>query len=179
MKEKDLICKVKGGWLISWEFHSPDKSRKLKELGINNEIIDILDSHKNFGYVLEYTKNVYKLLVGDHVDKVLLAKRGKNRLTEKEFFCGKNCLFTHYQTDIYRKLIKITETKGLKSPERKKILEEWINYPQYIFIGHNPSIHARKVRDVKVYKNSSGKVCLEWKEPLAGGGWKNENYISG
>jgi len=166
---------LKGAWLITWEFYSPNKRENLERIGIDDEIVDILDSHKNFEGVLKYTKDIYKLLRGSYSDKVLLAKRGKKRMMEKEFF-NLHSLNTHYKTRLYSKLIKTLEEKGIDSRKHKEISEKWTNYPQYIRIGHNPGIYTRKVRDVKVYINNNDQEWIEWKEPLMNGCWKIKKY---
>lgn len=173
--KKELLCEVGGAWLITWEFYSQDKHKKIKELGIKDEIVDIIDSHKKFDDVLEYVKKIYVLLNGDYCDKLGFAKRGRYKIDEKEFF-SRQPLMTSYKTSIYKNLIRALETKGIKSIEYKKLGEKWKKYPQYISIGLNPSIYARKVKNLKVHTNDKGEL-IEWQEKNVNGDWNNRKYI--
>ncbi len=174
-KIKKNFHELKGAWLITWEFHSPNKKRDLRIFGISDEIIDVLDSHKGFDWVLDYTKNIYKVLMGEYSDKILLSKRGKNKMKKSEFF-DSHFVSTHYQTKTYQELKKITDTKGIGSKRHKEVLEKWINYPCYISIGHNPSIRTRKVRNIKTYINQNDAECIEWQEKTVSGEWRNKKY---
>ncbi|MCK5471697.1 hypothetical protein KAI54_00735, partial [Candidatus Gracilibacteria bacterium] len=79
MIAKKKVCEIKGAWLITWKFHSPDEEELLKSLGIKDKIIDIIDSHKTFDYIADHMKRIYKILEGTYFDKVALSKCGKHK----------------------------------------------------------------------------------------------------
>jgi hypothetical protein len=168
---------MKSAWLITWDFHSPDKNERLKECGIKNEIIDILDGRQTFDYVLDSIKHIYILLNGDIYNKFLFAKRSKNAREDREEYFRINLLHTSYQDKIYKELMEAFREKGIESEEYKKFSEKWVKYPAYISVGHNPSIYARKVYKLKLFINKDNIESLEWYEPLINGEQKKFTLV--
>jgi len=169
--------KMEKAWLISWDFYSPDKDKELKKLGINNEIIDILDSRQTFSYVLDFVKHIYVLLNNEIYGKILFARRSKQAKIERDGFFERNLLHTCYQDNIYREMMNAFRIKGMDSKEHQVLFEKWRKCPFYISLGHNPSIYARIVYDLKLSFNQDDSEQLEWNEPLESGEREKCNLI--
>lgn len=161
--------KMKKAWLISWEFHSSDKVNKLKEFGIENQIIDILDSRQTFEYIFDFVKHIYVLLNKDVYNKILFARRTKQAKTDREEFFKGNLLHTCRQDKLCIEMMNALDKKGIKSKEYKILSERWGKNPVYISIGHNPSIYARIVSNLKLSFDEDDSEILEWDEPLQNG----------
>jgi len=152
--------------MITWQFNSEEDKRHLKESGISEKIVDILDSQKTFDHIFEHTKNLYKVFRASYMQKILLLSRGKNKLKEKDYFYT-TPIHTSYQTDLYSRLIKALQDNGVQSNEYKQLSAQWAKYPCFISIGHNPQLYARKVKNIKIYEiQDSFSQTLQWEEPL-------------
>lgn len=163
------IIEVKGAWLITWEFHSGDEDKKLKEFGIRDKVVDIVNSRKDLGFMREHTKSLYKVLWGDYSCKVSSAKRKKRGEKEDLFYSP---ILTPYRSTLYRKLIDNFE-KGIRDEEAVK---QWARSPQYVSVGNNPSFYARRVRNVRVYEITGIKELLCWEEKIVSGEWVKKEY---
>lgn len=163
MADTTVINEIPSAWLITWEFHAPEAKRQLQELGIKNRVIDVVDSHRDYEFIIGYTKEIYRLLVGEYSEKIALLKRGKQRLETDDYFHAHPVL-TSYQTDLYQKLLKSSD--DLDSEKHKQLLDAWGNHAYFVSVGHNPSILGRKVTDIKVLRrNGYSDEWLEWYDP--------------
>src|SRR5260221_7339640 len=145
-KKSEAYCEIKSAWLITWEFHSPNADEELRRLGITNRIIDIVDSHKDYDYIIDYTKNIYRLLMASYGEKLSLIKRSKDSITQDDFFYSHPVL-TSYQSEVYKKMMN--PNADIYSKEHEALLAQWENFT--VSVGHNPSILGRKVNNLKVF----------------------------
>jgi len=166
--DKDNTSKLKEAWLMTWKFNAQNENSELKKNGIEDKIIDIISAYKDFDYIIEYTKSVYKLLVADYNTKISLAQRGKNRMKDEDFFISQPIL-NSYHSEIYQELVKSQKKDGSK--QYKKNIEKWKKYPTYINIGHNPSIYTRKV-----FNLSYDGENIKWEELTVNSELKKFSY---
>lgn len=175
MKEElKQIYNLKSVWLITWEHnlsYGEDEEEKLRECGIQNKIVDLVDSRWTFDRVLEHTKSLYKTFMAGYRDKISLLKDKEVRVS----FFQNAPLRTCYQDELYKELLDIQNKEGIESEKFRKVLERWGNYPQYIWIGHNPGIFTRKVKNVKA-DSEHGKERLQWEELTIQGEWRKKSY---
>lgn len=169
--------KLKKAWLIRWGFHGANEDESLRRVGIENKIIDILNSRKTFDDVLEYTKNLYRVYELSLQEKIYLEHYTFGKKRKKDLFKGSVPVFTSYQSDLYRDMMECFRKKGLHSEEYENLLKEWVNYPQYVLVGHNPYLEAKKVYNLGLIKNKDGEATLEWEESLVNGKRNLEKYF--
>ncbi len=158
------VCELKSAWLITWEFHSQESEKELLKIGIKNKVINIVSPYKSFDYVLDYVKDIYRMLNASYSEKVRLIKRGKKGITKKDYFYS-HPILTSYKTSLYKKLMDSLNDKGINSKEFENLSEKWKTYPSHISIGHNPSILALKVKNVVIYKEGFIEK-IEWYDPI-------------
>lgn len=164
-------------WLAQWGCHAQNEDECLKRSGIKKKIVDVISARKDFDrHITEMAKDIYKRKMLSFSEKIYLSDYAKGEKRKREFFSGSVPVFTHYQSEIYKSLMKTINDRGLDNPEVKKLSDKWSKYPQYILVGHNPYLEIIKVFNLHVYENKSGNEILEWDRPLADGGFKKEKY---
>jgi len=168
------LVKMKVAWLIQWRCNSLNNEENcLKQLGIKQKIVDVVSGRKNLEHIIEIAKDIYKREMLSFSEKVYLSKSRKRK---KEYFGRSIPVFTHYQSGLYRDLIKIMEEKGFNHPKVKDLLNKWSKHPQYVIVGYTPYLEVIKVFNLSVYKNKNGNEVAEWDRPLANGSFKREKY---
>ncbi len=170
------IGEIKKAWLVQWGCHAQNEDECLKRSGIDKKIIDIISVRKDFDQIIEIAKDIYKRETCSFSEKIYFSDYSMGEKRKKEFFGGTVPVFTHYQSDLYRNLMKATNEKGLDNTETKKLLNKWRKCPEYITVGHNPYMEIRKVFNLSVYQNDSGNEVIEWDCLLADGSFKKEKY---
>lgn len=169
------LGEMKKAWLVRWGCHAQNEDECLKRSGIQEKIVDVISIRKDFDrQIIEIAKDIYGREMLSFSEKVSLSNYSNGEKRKKEFFGGAVPVFTHYQSDLYRNLMKATQEKGLGDLETKKLFEQWSKYPQYITVGHNPYLEIRKVFNLSVYRD--GSEVMEWDCPLADGSFKREKY---
>ena len=121
-------------------------------------------------------KDIYKRNRLSFSEKIYLSNYSLGKKRKKEFYGNNVPVFTHYQSDIYRDLMKNIQLNGLDDPKTKKLSEKLSQYPQYIIVGHNPHLEIWKVFNVSVGRNNKGYEVIEWDCPLADGSLRKEKY---
>ncbi len=174
--KKNQVSKpiVQGAWLITWSFRPnkyeelriEDENQKLKEIGIDNKIIDVVKSQVQHDYVRDHVERIYKMFCFSCSEKIYWAKG----TSQKKDSIG--CEL--YDTFLFAK--EYREFNNLINPtiiERKNALEKWkktkAKKSEFIRIGRNLHIHARRVRDLRIFKDNDGKEIIKWKEYLKDG----------
>lgn len=175
MRKANLKAKFSKAWIVRWQFYAQDGKSKLEEYGIKNEIIEILNSRKDFDDVQEYVENLYRLHMLSFTEKAYLENYKFSRKNRKQIFGVSIPVFTPYKTDLYRDMMSCFRDKGMEDPEYLQLWEKWKKYPSYISVGHNPSLEAIKVYDLQIFSDD-GTEILEWKEPLENGDCVHKTY---
>ena len=172
-KNNDKILFNKA-WIIRWGFHGENEVKSLERYGIKNQVVDFLNSRKDFDYVVGHVEYLYRLKLMSFSEKAFLENYKYSRKNKKEVFGKSVPVFTHYQTDLYRDMMKNFQDNG-NSPEYKSLLEKWKVYPEYILVGHNPYLEGRKVYNFTISDNQSSEI-LEFDEPLIDGTHEHKIY---
>lgn len=172
---KKLEAKFNKAWIIRWQFHAQNKKGELEKYGIKNQVIEILNSRKDFDKVKEYTENLYRLYLLSFAEKAYLENYKFSRKNRLKMFGGSIPVFTPYKTDLYRDMMKCFRDKGTQDPEYLKLCEKWKKYPNHVSVGHNPSLEAIKVYDLQIL-SENGTEILEWDEPLENGERMHKTY---
>lgn len=168
---------MKIAWLVQWGCHGQDEDECLKQSGISEKVIDVITARKDFDkQIIEIAKDIYKRERLSFTEKIFLSNYSLGEKRKKEFFGGSAPVFTHYQSDLYRKLMKAINDNGLDSPKVEELSGKWSKYPQYIIVGHNPYLEIIKVFNLSVYEDKDGNEVIEWDRPLANGSLKREKY---
>jgi len=167
---------MKKAWLVQWGCHGQNEDECLKQSGISEKIIDVITARKDFDKIVEVAKDIYKSERLSFSEKIFLSNYLLGEKRKKEFFGGSTPVFTHYQSDLYRNLMKAINDKGLNSQKVKDLSIKWSNYPQYVIVGHNPYLEIIKVFNLSVYEDKDGGEIIEWNRPLANGTLKREKY---
>lgn len=166
---------MKKAWLVQWGFHAQNEDECLKRLEIEEKIVDVISIRRDFDkQIIEIAKDIYGREMLSFSEKVSLSNYSNGEKRKKEFFGRAVPVFTHYQSDLYRNLMKAINENGLDNKKVKELSEKWSKYPQYITVGHNPYLEIRKVFNLSVYRD--GNEILEWDFPLADGSFKREKY---
>lgn len=173
------LSEMKKAWLVQWGCHGLNEDEYLKRAGIKEKIIDVISIRKDFDNIVEIAKDIYKREILSFSEKIYLSNYSLAKKRRKEFFGVSVPVFTHYQSDLYRNLIKATNDNGLGSAKTKEFHGKWIRYPNYILVGHNPYLEIIKVFNLRVYESKDGNEILEWDRPLADGSLKREKYECG
>ena len=173
--DRKLEAKFSKAWIIRWQFHAQDKKDKLEKYGIKNQVIEILNSRKDFDYVKEYVENLYRLHLLSFSEKAYLENYKFSRRNRRQMFGGSIPVFTNYKTDLYRDMMSCFRDKGMQDPEYLQLYEKWKKYPNYISVGHNPSLEAIKVYDLQILSEDATEI-LEWNEPLENGERIHKTY---
>lgn len=149
----------------------------MKRSGIKKKIVDVISVRKDFDrHIIEMAKDIYKCEMLSFSEKIYLSDYAKGEKRKRDFFGESVPVFTHYQSETYRILMKTINDKSLDSPEVKELSDKWSKYPQYILVGHNSYLEIIKVFNLSVYKNKGGSEIIEWDRPLANGSLKKEKY---
>lgn len=168
---------MKIAWLVQWGFYAQNEHECLRRIGINEKIVDVMSARKDFDrQIIEIAKDVYRRKLLSFSEKIYLSNYSLGEKRKKEFFGGRIPIFTHYQSDLYRNLMRATQEKGLNHEETRKLSDQWCQSPQYITVGHNPYLEIIKVFNLSLYENENGREIVEWDRPLAGGVFKREKY---
>ena len=171
------LGEMKIAWLVQWGCHGQDEDECLKQSGISKKVIDIISARKDFDkQIVEIAKDIYKRERLSFGEKIFLSNYSLGEKRKKEFFGRSTPVFTHYQSDLYRNLMKAINEKGLDSPKVKELSSGWGKSPQYIIVGHNPYLEIIKVFNLLVYEDKNGGEVIEWDRPLANGSLKREKY---
>ena len=170
------LGKMKKAWLVQWGFHAQNEDERLKQSGIKEKIIDVISIRKDFNKIAEVAKEIYKREMLSFSEKIYLENYSLGEKRKKEFFGGSVPIFTHYQSDVYRNLMKTINEKGLDDLKVKDLSNKWSKYPQYIIIGHNPYLKIIKVFNLSISKDKNGNEIMEWDRPLVNGSFKREKY---
>ena len=97
--DKNLEAKFSKAWIIRWQFHAQDEKDKLEKYGIKNQVIEILNSRKDFDYVKEYVENLYRLHLLSFSEKAHLENYRFSRRNRRQMFGGSIPVFTNYKTE--------------------------------------------------------------------------------
>ncbi len=151
---------IKKAWLVQWGYCGQNEDECLKQAGIEEMIVDVIGVRKSFEDIVEIAKNIYQCKMLSLSEKVFLSNYLKGEERRKDFFGRTVPVFTHYQSDLYRNLIKTIEEKGVNSVEADELRNKWIKYPQYIIVGHNPHLEIRKVFNLSVYRVEDGNEVM-------------------
>ncbi|MBL7155069.1 MAG: hypothetical protein ISS88_01000 [Candidatus Portnoybacteria bacterium] len=170
------LAGMKIAWLVQWGCHTQNENKCLKRSGIKKKIVDVISIRKDFKDIIEMAKDIYKREILSFSEKVYLSNYSLGGKRKKEFFGGQVPVFTHYQSDLYRNLMKTINEKGLEDPKAKDLSNKWSKYPQYIMVGHNPYLEIIKVFNLSVYEDKNGNEIMEWDYPLANGNLKREKH---
>ncbi len=160
-------------WLVLWGCHTQNEDACLKQSGIKKKLIDVISIRKDFDVITEIAIDIYMREILSFSEKVYLSNYTKGARRKKEFFGGSVPVFTHYQSDLYRELIK---DSGLNSKKSEELRKKWIKQPEYIVVGHNPYLEIVKVFNFLVYESENGNEIIEWNRPLVDGRFKKEKY---
>ena len=171
IEEKTLLNKA---WIIRRGFHGENEEKSLEKYGIKNKIVDIFNVRKDFDDISEHVKYLYRLKLMSFSEKAFLENYRFSRKNKKQVFGASVPVFTHYQTDLYRNIIKSSQNDP-ENPEYKSFLEKWKVYPKYILVGHNPYLEGRKVYNLTIY-DRGGKEIIEFDEPLVDGTREHRIY---
>ena len=154
---------VSRAWLIRWGFHGSDPEKSLSELGITERILDIVTSRKDYDkYIRSYVESLYKVFQLSYSEKLSLAKYNYTKNWDKMFSVGIP-KYTHYQSDVYRKLIESDYSKA----GDEDLVQQWKMYPKSYILGHNLYIEAIEVFNVSAIDGDN--EILEWYEPMVNG----------
>ena len=168
---------MKKAWLVQWGFHAQNEDECLKRSGIKNKVIDIISIRKDFDkQIIKIAKDIYKRKMLSFSEKIYLENYSMGEKRKKEFFSKSTPVFTHYQSGLYRNLMRTINDKGLGSPRVKALVDKWSKYPQCIIVGHNPYLEIIKVFNLSVSENENGNEIMEWDRPLVNGSLKREKY---
>ncbi len=171
------LGETKKAWLVRWGCYDQNEDECLKRSGINEKVVDVICVRKDFDkYIVEIAKDIYKREMLSFSEKISLSNYSNGEKRRKEFFGGAVPVFTHYQSDLYRNLMKAINENGLDDKKVKNLSEKWSKYPQYITVGHNPYLEIIKVFNLSVSKSDNGNEVIEWDCPLADGSLKREKY---
>lgn len=169
--KREMIGKT---WLVRWCPVGDHAIHLIKKLSPQGEIVDIVSSRKNFDYIFEYAKNIYKLSTLSLSEKLPFAHYNKGEKYGKDFF-SRVPIFTHYQSTWYRALQK----EELKNPGSvtvgKKWKEELKKHSQYVAVGHNPYLEIKEIFNLTRKESKNGSAIFTWDE-LIDGGMKNVVY---
>ncbi len=174
-QENNDVVRFGKAWIVRWGFHGENEDRSLERYGIKNKIIDIFNTRKDFDAMSEKVKNLYRIKMFSFSEKAFLENYKYSRKNEKEIFGHSVPVFTSYQSDLYRNMMNALSLQGSKDIEYKNLLEKWKNYPEYIIVGHNPYLEAKKVFSLRIVDNN-GIEKIEFEEPLVDGSSKNVSY---
>ncbi len=166
---------MKRAWLIRWHFCAPSEEEQLKKIGIDNKIIDVVNTRKTFDQVIDMVKDIYRQTLLSLSEKIFLEhySEGKKR---KKYFFQRISMFTNCNTPLYRHYMKSFRENGMNHPVTENLYSKWRKYPVHAIIGNNPALEAILVYNVFCYKNVGGVEILEWAELLADGTFKKEAY---
>lgn len=171
------LGEMKKAWLVQWGCHAQNEDECLKRSGIKEKIVDVISIRKDFDkQIVDIAKDIYKREMLSFSEKISLSNYSNGEKWRKEFFGEVVPVFTHYQSNLYRNLMKATQEKGLEHQDTKRLLDQWRKYPIYITIGHNPYLEISKIFNMSVSKNDNGNEVIEWDCPLADGSSKREKY---
>ena len=171
------LGEMKKVWLVQWGCHAQNEDECLKRSGIKEKIVDVISMRKEFDkHIVEIAKDIYKREMLSFSEKIYLSNYSVGEKRRKKFFGGQVPVFTHYQSDLYRNLMKTINEKGLDSPEIKDLSNKWSKHPQYITIGHNPYLEVIRVFNLSAHEDKDGSEVIEWDRPLADGSLKREKY---
>lgn len=172
MKQK-LLEKNNGGiklskaWLARWCPVGDHAIPLIKKIAPYGEIVDILSSRKNFDYIFEYAKNIYKLSVLSFSEKLPFAHYAKGEKYSKDFF-SRMPISMHHKSMWYRTLLK----EELKNPNSETLREKWKDglkkHSQYVTIGHNPYLEIKEVYNLTREESKNGEAIFTWNELLEG-----------
>lgn len=177
IEPKNKIITLKKVWLIKWGFHSNNEDVRLADFGINNKFIDIVSVRVKLEDVMEYVKDIYKIFHLSFSEKADLCLYNNGRKNRYKMFSGSVPVHTSFNSELYKNLIMVLETKGVDNKEYENLSKEWAKYPEYVIVGHNPYIEAWKVFNFTIYENENGNEILEWERKLITGEIKKENNL--
>jgi hypothetical protein len=116
----------------------------------NEQVVDILSARKKFEQVYEYAIELYRFSHLGFEEKISIAHYAQGKKLREEIFKTSVPVSTNYMTDLYRDLIRCTSEQGINTDACKDLLEKWGKYPEYITLGHNPTIDIRKGFDIHI-----------------------------
>src|SRR3989344_7169431 len=97
LKNSAHSIKLNKAWLARWCPAGDHAIPLIKKLAPQGEIVDIVSRRKNFDYIFEYAKNIYKLSVLSLSEKLPFAHYAKGEKYSKDFF-SRVPIFTHHQS---------------------------------------------------------------------------------
>ncbi|MDD2646962.1 MAG: hypothetical protein PHV78_03395 [Patescibacteria group bacterium] len=170
------LGEIKIAWLVLWTCSGQNEDECLRKVGIYEKVADIISARKDFDQIIEIAKDIYKQKMLSFSKRIYLSNYSLGNKRKKEFFSTEVPVFTHYQSDVYRTLMKLIQEKGIKNKKAEKMSERWSRHPQFITVGHNPCLEITKVFNLSVSEDKNGEEFLEWDRLLASGNFKREEY---
>lgn len=175
INHKKQLDKLHKAWLVKWVPFGDHAIPLAKKMSPQGEILDILSSRKNFDYIREYAKNIYKLSALSLSEKFSFAHYMKGEKCKKDFF-SRVLISTYEQSNWYRTLQK----EEMENPDNEALREKWRygykNNSRYIIIGHNPYLEIREVFNLTRAENKNGKTIFAW-DTIIDGTLKPSTYI--
>lgn len=160
--------KLKSAWIVRWTHHGSNDNSSLNRYGLDSSVVDVLSGRRNFdNYIVPYAENLYRQKMLSFGEKFYLAHYNYGKRFEEYFKNGRVPRYTHYHSDAYRDLMRLTQEFKSDSEKFKEAREKWISTTPYISIGHNPSIEIRLVHDLSLEDNGEN-VTLTWKDKQTG-----------
>lgn len=181
IKRKPLLknsannLRINKAWIARWCPVGDRAVSLIKKLAPQGEIVDILNSRKNFDYIFKHAKNIYKLSTLSLSEKLPFAHYTKGEKYSKDFF-SRVPIFTHYQSAWYRALQK----KELENPCSAVMREKWKDglekHSQYVTVGHNPYLEIKEVFNLTRKESKNSKAIFTWDEIIGDGTIRNITY---
>jgi hypothetical protein len=172
----DKIYEMNKAWLVMWHVHGRNEKDFLEQLGIKQKIIDIISVRRRFEDMIETAQDIYKQYTFSVGEKMYLAHYTKGNARQKKFFGKAVPFYTSYTSNLYKELAKSMQNNGVEHAETRRLSKKWSKYPQYVIVGHNPSIEIYKVSNLQLNKRYDGTKYLEWDHPLVNGAFKKKYY---
>jgi len=152
-------------WLVRW-VHSNNKK----------EIVNVISGRKKIEDIIDIAKDIYIRERLYFSEKMYLSHYLLGATRRREWFGMNVPIYTSYQSQCYRELMKNIEKNGLDKKETKDLMNCWVKQPQYVTIGYSPFLEIYKVSNLCLHKNDMGNEIIEWDEPVVGGSFKKEKY---
>jgi len=169
---EEISIELDKAWLVQWTFMSEQEEQKLKESGIDEKIIGIINSRKSFKKIYDLAIDIYAQNRATFLEKVSFMHYAKGEKNKKRFCKLSGPINTHYKSAVYQKIISLDDPKLVDT----KLLKKWERHSEYVTIGYNPGLLIEKVYNIKVYEKNNGPEIIEYDKKLANGKLKRKKY---